>query len=106
MAAGGHIGDVFGAHLSCHWDHTWTAGTEFENIRHLILYDYAIHWFDILRCFFGAEPTLADLYLYTLTTWLGPDGVDIGNYPNLRAFKETMETRASVQKARADGYFG
>ena len=55
---------------------------------------------------FGAEPTLADLYLYTLTTWLGPDGVDIGNYPNLRAFKETMETRASVQKARADGYFG
>ncbi len=57
VAAGGHIGDVFGAHLSCHWDHTWTAGTEFENIRHLILYDYAIHWFDILRSFFRTEPT-------------------------------------------------
>jgi predicted dehydrogenase len=47
----GVIGDVFGAHLSCHWDHTWVKGTEFENVKHLILYDYAIHWFDIVRCF-------------------------------------------------------
>ena len=53
----GLIGDVFGAHLSCHWDHTWVRGTEFENIKHLILYDYAIHWFDILRCFFDTAPT-------------------------------------------------
>ena len=52
----GLIGDVFGAHLSCHWDHTWVKGTEFENIKHLILYDYAIHWFDILRCFFKSPP--------------------------------------------------
>ncbi len=45
------IGEIFGAHLSCHWDHTWVEGTEFENIKHLILYDYAIHWFDIVCCF-------------------------------------------------------
>jgi predicted dehydrogenase len=45
------IGDIFGAHLSCHWDHTWVKGTEFEKVKHLILYDYAIHWFDIVRCF-------------------------------------------------------
>ena len=32
------------------------AGTEFEKIKHLILYDYAIHWFDIVRCFFGKQP--------------------------------------------------
>lgn len=50
-AQGGFLGDVFGAHLSCHWDHTWVEGTPFEQIKHLILYDYAIHWFDIVRCF-------------------------------------------------------
>ncbi len=32
-----------------HWDHSWVAGTAFENIRYLILYDYAIHWFDMLQ---------------------------------------------------------
>lgn len=51
VANSGLIGDVFSAHLACHWDHTWVEGTEFENIKHLILYDYAIHWFDIVRCF-------------------------------------------------------
>ncbi len=50
------LGTICGAHLSCHWDHTWTAGTEFEKIRHLILYDYAIHWFDIVRCFIAGPP--------------------------------------------------
>ncbi|MFN3190901.1 MAG: Gfo/Idh/MocA family protein [Aureliella sp.] len=47
------IGKVFAAHMSCHWDHTWVEGTEFEQVRHLILYDYAIHWFDMLRCLLG-----------------------------------------------------
>ncbi len=51
VANSGIIGDVFSAHLACHWDHTWVAGTEFEKVKHLILYDYAIHWFDIVRCF-------------------------------------------------------
>jgi predicted dehydrogenase len=52
------IGDVFGAHLSCHWDHTWVQGTEFEKVKHLILYDYAIHWFDIVRCLLKDAPIL------------------------------------------------
>lgn len=52
------IGDIFGVHMSCHWDHRWVQGTAFEEIRHLILYDYAIHWFDLLRCFLpGHNPT-------------------------------------------------
>lgn len=51
VAASGLIGKVFGAHLSCHWDHRWVRGTPFEEVKHLVLYDYAIHWFDILRCF-------------------------------------------------------
>jgi predicted dehydrogenase len=53
--AGGFLGDVFGAHLGCHWDHRWVMGTEFEKVKHLILYDYAIHWFDIVRCFFAGK---------------------------------------------------
>ncbi len=55
---------------------------------------------------FGEALTLADPYLYTLTTWLGRDGVEIGDYPKLAGFKAAMEARPSVQKAIADGYFG
>ena len=28
-------------------------GTPFDKVRHCILYDFAIHWFDILNCFMG-----------------------------------------------------
>lgn len=49
----GLLGDVFAVHMGCHWDHTWVKGTEFENIKHLVLYDYAIHWFDMVRCYLG-----------------------------------------------------
>ncbi len=55
---------------------------------------------------FGPEPTLADFYLYTIATWLAGDGVDIADYPKFAGFKAAMEERASVQKARSDGYFG
>ncbi len=51
VATQGLIGKIFGAHMSCHWDHRWVRGTPFEEVRHLVLYDYAIHWFDMLRCF-------------------------------------------------------
>jgi predicted dehydrogenase len=49
----GLLGEVIGAHLSVHWDHSWVEGTQFENIKHLILYDFAIHWFDIITALFG-----------------------------------------------------
>jgi predicted dehydrogenase len=52
----GLLGDVFSVHMSGHWDHTWVRGTPFELIRHLILYDYAIHWFDLVRYFFEDRP--------------------------------------------------
>lgn len=58
VATGGLIGKVFGAHMSCHWDHRWVRGTPFEEVRHLVLYDYAIHWFDILRCFLPGRQAL------------------------------------------------
>ena len=48
--ADGLLGELSGIHMSVHWDHTWTEGTEFEKVRHLILYDFAIHWFDMVNC--------------------------------------------------------
>lgn len=47
----GLLGFVSGVHLAVHWSHAWVEGTPFEKVKHLILYDYAIHWFDITRCF-------------------------------------------------------
>jgi predicted dehydrogenase len=43
------------ATLACtvHWDHRWIAGSPFENVKHLILYDFAIHWFDLACALFA-----------------------------------------------------
>lgn len=51
----GLIGDVVSVHLNVHWDHNWTADTPFNAVKHLILYDFGIHWYDILCCFMGEE---------------------------------------------------
>lgn len=51
----GLIGQVAAAHSSVHWDHSWVKGTEFENVHHLMLYDFAIHWFDIVQCFLAPK---------------------------------------------------
>ena len=55
---------------------------------------------------FGPEPTLADYYLYAIARWLEGDGVDLSAFPKLVAWQATMDTRASVQKAMADGFIG
>ncbi|MBN8629772.1 MAG: Gfo/Idh/MocA family oxidoreductase, partial [Rhodobacterales bacterium] len=49
----GLIGEVISAHVSIHWNHGWIAGTPFEKIEDLILYDFGIHWFDFLRSIIG-----------------------------------------------------
>jgi predicted dehydrogenase len=49
--AAGLLGKTFAVRMTCDWDHTWVEGTPFEHVKDLILYDYAIHWFDIVRCF-------------------------------------------------------
>jgi predicted dehydrogenase len=51
--AAGLLGQVTAAHLSVHWNHGWVKGTRFESVKHLMLYDFAIHWFDIVTCFMG-----------------------------------------------------
>ncbi|MEM6385645.1 MAG: glutathione S-transferase family protein [Pseudomonadota bacterium] len=53
---------------------------------------------------FGAEPTLADCYLFAIVCWCEGDGVVLGDFPNLSTWKATMETRLSVQKAKTDGF--
>lgn len=46
--AAGWIGEVVSLHCAGHWDHSWVKDGPFEDVRHLILHDYAIHWFDML----------------------------------------------------------
>lgn len=51
----GLIGKVMSVHASVHWDHRWIAGTPFEKIPDIILYDFAIHWFDFVRSITGTR---------------------------------------------------
>lgn len=46
--AAGHVGAVQSVNLSVFWDHSWIKGTPFEAIHDLILFDFAVHWFDFL----------------------------------------------------------
>jgi predicted dehydrogenase len=47
----GLIGEVGAVHLNCHWNHEWIATTPFNRVHHIVLYDYAIHWFDAIASF-------------------------------------------------------
>jgi predicted dehydrogenase len=49
----GLIGDVISAHVSLHWNHGWTAGTPFDEIEDLVLYDFGVHWFDFIASLTG-----------------------------------------------------
>ncbi|MFN3227424.1 MAG: Gfo/Idh/MocA family protein [Hyphomicrobiales bacterium] len=51
----GLIGDVLSAHIAIHWDHGWTAGTPFDAIEDLVLYDFGVHWFDFIASLVGAR---------------------------------------------------
>jgi predicted dehydrogenase len=52
----GIIGEVVSAHCAVHWNHGWIAGTPFERIEDVILYDFGIHWFDFLHSILGDRP--------------------------------------------------
>jgi predicted dehydrogenase len=53
----GLVGEIQSCNISIHWDHGWIAGTPFEAIDDLILYDFAIHWFDFLVSLIGRRGT-------------------------------------------------
>jgi len=52
---GGLLGPVASIDLSLQWDHTWTEHSPFNEIHHLLLYDFAIHWFDIMTLWMGDQ---------------------------------------------------
>lgn len=53
----GVIGEVASIDFTLQWDHTWTAGTAFEEVHHLVLFDFGIHWFDMAaRLMRGRKP--------------------------------------------------
>lgn len=51
----GLLGELHTVDYSLAWDHTWIRGSAFEKLHHLILSDFAIHWFDAVRCAFGTR---------------------------------------------------
>jgi predicted dehydrogenase len=51
----GLVGEVISLHCTIHWNHGWIAGTPFERIEDLILYDFGIHWFDFAQSILGAR---------------------------------------------------
>jgi predicted dehydrogenase len=52
-ARAGLIGEVIGVHVEIRWNHHWIAGTAFEAMEDLILWDFGIHWFDFLASVIG-----------------------------------------------------
>ena len=55
LVKGGHLGEITSVDMTLAWDHTWIEGTAFERLHHVILYDFAIHWFDMVSCLFGEQ---------------------------------------------------
>ncbi|GAA0410984.1 NADH-dependent dehydrogenase [Acrocarpospora corrugata] len=56
-ARGGLLGRVETADFSLFWPHDQAvAGTVFADMRDLVLFDYGIHWFDLLGMLFAGRP--------------------------------------------------
>ncbi|HEY9594026.1 MAG TPA: Gfo/Idh/MocA family oxidoreductase [Spirochaetia bacterium] len=51
----GLVGDVTSVRAAVDWDHTWIKGSVFEEVPFLVLYDFGIHWFDIVSCFLSGR---------------------------------------------------
>ncbi len=49
----GLLGEIATVDFELAFDHSWTVGTPFEEIHHLVLYDFGVHWFDMAACFLG-----------------------------------------------------
>jgi predicted dehydrogenase len=49
----GIVGELQSVVISIRWDHSWIVGTPFEKVADLVLYDFAIHWFDFLNSLAG-----------------------------------------------------
>ncbi|MEO9167278.1 MAG: glutathione S-transferase family protein [Aestuariivirga sp.] len=49
----------------------------------------------------GEQFSVADIYLYTLATWLEADKVDINTLPKIKTHRERVAARPATQKVRA-----
>lgn len=51
----GLLGDISAVDIAVLWDHDWVADTPFNEVEHLLLYDFAIHWFDFVQGLFPGQ---------------------------------------------------
>ncbi|HVV73170.1 MAG TPA: Gfo/Idh/MocA family oxidoreductase, partial [Verrucomicrobiae bacterium] len=51
----GLLGRIGSVDFNLAFDHSWTVGTHFENIHHLLLYDFGVHWFDLAGCLLAGQ---------------------------------------------------
>jgi predicted dehydrogenase len=52
----GLLGTAFSIRIGIQWDHNWIKDLLFNDIRHIVLYDFAIHWFDFVASVFADKP--------------------------------------------------
>jgi predicted dehydrogenase len=55
----GVVGEVVAVSHLYHHNYRFTVGTVFDEIEHLVLFDYSIHWFDITRCWLDGKQITA-----------------------------------------------
>ena len=72
LVTSGTLGNITGIHTQLHWNHTWIAGTPFAQMRDIVLYDFAIHWFDFVASLLPANVDA------TVTAFRGAPRVDLG----------------------------
>ena len=51
--AEGLVGQVQSVQFAVHWDHSWIAGSAFDEVEDLVLYDFGVHWFDMAAVLMG-----------------------------------------------------
>jgi glutathione S-transferase len=49
----------------------------------------------------GEQFTVADGYLFTMSGWLADDGVDVGQFPKVRAHAQRVRARPAVSNVLA-----
>ena len=55
----------------------------------------------------GDSFSVADAYLFVVSSWAGPSGIDLDRWPNLRAFVARVAGRDAVRRAmRTEGLLG
>jgi predicted dehydrogenase len=68
-AEAGILGEIGSVDFDLAFDHSWTIGTPFEKIHHLLLYDFGVHWFDLAACFLNARPARSVYACVTRTSY-------------------------------------